>query len=455
MKRIKDPVHGYIELDSYLAENIIDSPCFQRLRDIRQLDTTRMVYPSATHSRFEHTLGVYHLGKLAFENLAEETHLADGLDDAVIQRLRKTLQSACLLHDIGHFPFSHLGEAYIDKDKILTELDNYDLSERFDKTGSSLKAADAHELMSCYITLSKYGSKLSSWGVEPSEVCAYILGTSIDAYEEERWQSKVVPQLLHSQIDVDRLDYMLRDDFMSGASLVNVDAERLVNTYTVIDRSLGLSNKGLSTIENFLRGRMQLYIWVTQHHKVIYTNELMRGIIAEIVEEVDEDPFTIEKIADETIDDHYILNKARELWQQGSSDVLNEYYGRYRSRNYHASCWKHIVDFRQKIPSKGRQDDIFDDIDETGAGVRNYLSDKLKIDKHEILTGTSNISGFTHEELEDIYIDVGRGDDSARPLTDFGIYQPRENFARPVPYVFVPKQYREEAVTALQDFSIV
>jgi len=455
MKRIKDPVHGYIEVESYLAENIVDSQSFQRLRDIRQLDTTRMVYPSATHSRFEHTLGVYHLGKLAFENLVEETHLPDELDDKVIQRLRKTLQAACLLHDIGHFPFSHLGEAYIDKDDILTELDNYDLPNRFEQTGSSLEAADPHELMSCYITLSKYGSKLTSWGVTPSEVCAYILGTSIDAYEEERWQSQVVPQLLHSQIDVDRLDYMLRDDLMSGASLVSVDAERLVNTYTVIDRSLGLSNKGLSTIENFLRGRMQLYIWVTQHHKVIYTNELMRGIISEIVDEVEEDPFTIDKIADETIDDHYVLNKARELWQQEVSDVLTKYYDRYRSRNYHASCWKHIVDFREKIPSKGRRDDIFDDIDETGEGVRDYLSDELCIDKHAILTGTSNISGFTYEELEDIYIDVDHGDDSATPLTDFGIYQPRENFARPVPYVFVPEQHRSKAVAALRDFSIV
>jgi HD superfamily phosphohydrolase len=225
----------------------------------------------------------------------------------------------------------------------------------------------------------------------------------------------------------------------------------MVNTYTVVDNDLGLSSNGLSTIENFLKGRIQIYMWVTQHHKVIYTNELMREMIREVVNELDENPFTVENIAERGLDDHFVLQKIRKKAHETSNEILNHYYERYRNRNYHESCWKHIIDFKEKIGSKKARDAIFDNIDSDNDIISKHLSKQLEVPEYDILTGVSYVPGFTHSDLESIYVDYGG---SSKPLTEFGIYNPRKGFVRPVPYVFVPEGKVEKSLEILRDISL-
>lgn len=117
-KRIKDPVHGYIPVEENIID-IIDHRHFQRLRKIRQLTATYMVYPSANHTRFEHSIGVYYLAKKAFESLCESDEF-ENVDELV--EIRNSILSAALLHDIGHPPLSHLCEELLDREELKDRL---------------------------------------------------------------------------------------------------------------------------------------------------------------------------------------------------------------------------------------------------------------------------------------------------------------------------------------------
>ncbi len=447
MKKIKDPIHDYIQIDDHFVDDVVDTAHFQRLREIKQLDTTRWVYPSANHSRFEHSLGVFHLGSRAFESLRDDKNFTDGVSENELNDIERTLKYACLFHDIGHFPFSHLGEDYVNEEPLIEKLESHGLKSELSSAGVRLEDdAGKHEMMSCLTIMEKYDDTLEDRGIDPMEVCAFILGTSIKESRGEAWQWKVASQIIHSKIDVDRLDYMMRDDYMTGASLVSVDINRMVDIYSVIDRELGLSGKGLSTIENFLRGRIQLYMWVSQHHKVIYTNELLREMMGIMKQNLDKNPFTVKNVLEKQLDDNFVLNKVRKMAMDEKDDQLVEYYNRYKERDYHESCWKHVLDFRESVQFKRRKKLKQDIFPERSKELRDGLADQLGIESSEIIVGTSNTPRFTHSDLESIHVEF---EDEARPLSEFGVYKTREEFVKPIPYIFVPSGYCGQTISLL------
>lgn len=449
-KQVKDPVHGYISIPDGFVRQIVDTRLFQRLRDLRQLDTTRMVYPSANHSRFEHSLGVFHLGTTAFESLRGQGTF-DGVEDTA--KLKRTLQCACLLHDIGHFPYSHLGERFAERSSIMESLEREtDLTNVFEEHGLDdvLASSDdvaAHELATCYIVLTEYYTAIEKLGADPYEVCAFVLGTSLEAIADDAWQWEVVAKLVHSPIDIDRLDYMLRDDHMAGASLVSVDSQRMVKAYTAVDQDLGLSDKAISTIRNYLDGRNAVYMWIAQHHKVVYSNGVIEKMIDELVDAL-ENPFTIEKMIEYGLDDNYVAQKIRELALEEGLSPLEELYRRYRRRDYLASCWKHVVEYDREIQSDTLTQALLDDID-TGTGhFEGYLKDELELEDHEIVLAKAYVPGYDSEKLEEVRIDHGG---NARRITRFGIYEDSD-FFRSVPHVFVPEDETGNAVDLLNDY---
>lgn len=217
MKIIKDPVHGYVEVEEFI-QPLLDSPVVQRLRYIRQLGFSYLVYPGANHTRFEHSLGTMHLADVACRRFG----LAD--DD------RALVVASALLHDIGHGPFSHASEP-------LMELF---LGRTHDQIGS--------------LVTEELDEPLRAAGIEADEVCAVVDGTH------------PLSGIIHGDLDVDRMDYLLRDAYYTGAPYGTVDAHRLIRNIVRTDEGLVLDENGINAAESLLIARTMMRPAVYYHH---------------------------------------------------------------------------------------------------------------------------------------------------------------------------------------------
>src|SRR3990172_6773807 len=216
MKVIRDPIHDYIELDD-LALSLIDTPALQRLRRIRQLGFSNLVYPGANHTRFEHSLGVYHL----------TGHLIEQVDE----KEQKELMAAALLHDIGHGPFSHATE---------------DLIERYTRR--------CHDDVEELLKKGEISDVLNDHSLSPSSIAKHIKG---DTYPG---------QIINSEIDVDRMDYLVRDAHYTGVAFGLIDHVRLIHELRFNENKLVLNTGGLQAAESLLVSRFLMHPTVYFHH---------------------------------------------------------------------------------------------------------------------------------------------------------------------------------------------
>jgi uncharacterized protein len=230
---IRDPLWDNIRLEAAAAA-AIDTPTVQRLRYVRQLGHAFLVYPGATHSRFEHALGAYHLTQRALANLGERGNL-DGIDERECLAVRL----AALLHDIGHYPFSHaLEEAGF----------------------GSHEALGARRLRE-----GELGALLRSLGGDRliDRIAALIQGTS----------DSPLAGLISGSLDLDKIDYLSRDARMCGVPYGTVDVDRLLSSLTLVQhadgsREMGVKEKGISALESLLFAKYQMYRNVYWHHAV-------------------------------------------------------------------------------------------------------------------------------------------------------------------------------------------
>lgn len=222
-------MYGFITIPSELIFAIIDHPYFQRLRRIRQLGLTDFVYPGALHTRFHHALGAMHLMSITLDNLRiKGTEITDEEYEAAL--------IAILLHDIGHGPFSHALEY-----SLLNGIPHEELS-----------------LMTIELLNEQFGGKLD-------------LALTIFKNQYER---KFLNQLVSSQLDIDRLDYLQRDCFFTGVSEGTIGADRIIKMMAVKDGQLVIEEKGIYSIENFLSARRLMY-WQVYLHKTTVSAEKM------------------------------------------------------------------------------------------------------------------------------------------------------------------------------------
>ncbi|WP_226391048.1 HD domain-containing protein [Penaeicola halotolerans] len=228
-KILNDPVYGFITIPSELIFSIIEHPYFQRLRRIRQLGLTDMVYPGALHTRFHHAIGAMHLMGIALSNLRGKGHKINA------EEYEATL-IAILLHDIGHGPFSHALEF-----TLLNDVNHEFLSEQLQ-----------HRLND------EFDGKLS-------------LAIKIFSNQYER---KFFHQLVSSQLDIDRLDYLQRDSFFTGVSEGTIGADRIIKMLDIVDDQIVVEEKGIYSIENFLSARRLMY-WQVYLHKTTVSAEKM------------------------------------------------------------------------------------------------------------------------------------------------------------------------------------
>lgn len=284
MKVIKDLVHGYIDIDP-IQESLINTLHFQRLKDISQL-TAQHVYPSATHNRFEHSLGVMFLSREAFRHL--KTTMIQNFDvkEESYANILNHLLLASLLHDIGHAPLSHLGEKYYRRQEIKEHIASI-IKERALNISSDVFTVGAkHELMSCYIVLENYLDSIQSAfpDVDMELVCRCIVGKKYET--DNKWLEDIAIELLNSKtIDTDKLDYLMRDAFMTGISVPNIDIARLFKNITINPNTKTVSffSQALPVIQNIIDSRDALYLWVYNHHTVVYSDFITEFYIKHLI----------------------------------------------------------------------------------------------------------------------------------------------------------------------------
>ena len=228
IKIINDPVYGFISIPYGIILDLIDHPYFQRLRRISQLGLSSYIYPGATHTRFHHALGAYHLMTKALSTLEAKGVLLS-------QEEKEAASIAILLHDLGHGPFSHVLE-------------------------SALIPVEHEELTLLLME-------------ELNNEFAGKLSLAITIFKNE-YHKKYLYQLVSSQLDMDRLDYLTRDSFYTGVSEGIIGYDRIIQMMNVYDNQLVIEEKALFSIEKFLTARKIMY-WQVYMHKASLSSEIM------------------------------------------------------------------------------------------------------------------------------------------------------------------------------------
>ncbi len=228
-KIINDPVYGFVSIPSELIFDLIQHPFFQRLRYIKQVSMTHLVYPGALHTRFQHAIGAMHLMSMALETLIYKgVKITDEEQEAAL--------IAILLHDIGHGPFSHSLE-------------------------HTLIEHVPHELLSSLLI-----DRLNQEFNGQLDLAKEIF--------EGKYPRNFLHQLVASQLDTDRMDYLIRDSFFTGVSEGVISFDRIIKMLDVVDDFLVVESKGIYSVEKFLIARRLMY-WQVYFHKAVVAAEQM------------------------------------------------------------------------------------------------------------------------------------------------------------------------------------
>ena len=233
-KIINDPVYGFITIDDDLIHRIISHPYYQRLRRIHQMALAHLVYPGAVHTRLIHSLGAYHL-------MCNALHELKGKGIDITKEEEQAAKIAILLHDIGHGPYSHALENVLIK-------------------------GISHEVISLMI-IQKLNLEFEG-----------KLSMAIDIFKNE-YPKKFLHQLMSGQLDVDRMDYLIRDSFFTGVSEGVIGYDRIIKMLTVHNNELMIEEKGIHSIEKFLVSRRFMYWQVYLHKTVLVAEKMLVKII--------------------------------------------------------------------------------------------------------------------------------------------------------------------------------
>ncbi len=273
-KVLRDTVHGYINVDYQVIWDLINTPELQRLRRIHQLGGTLQVYHTAEHSRFGHSLGVYEIARLMVENVQD-------LKSSISEYEQVALLCAALLHDVGHGPFSHAFES-------VTGIDHEHMTRRIILEDTSINKV-LREVSDNF----------------PLDVADII------AHE---YENPILAQIISSQLDADRMDYLLRDSYFTGVSYGEFDLHRIIRTLRVINKSIAVKESGIHAIEDYIMARYQMY-WQVYLHPVSRSYEAllqaifkrMKDLFIKDKENLSKASFFIPVLEDKEIDIHDYL----------------------------------------------------------------------------------------------------------------------------------------------------
>ena len=228
-KIINDPVFGFIKIPRGLLLDIVQHPLMQRLTRIKQLGMANVVYPAAQHTRFQHSIGAFHLMSEAILSLQQKGHF-------IFDSEAEAVEAAILMHDIGHGPFSHVLE-------------------------NTLITGISHEKISL-LMMEQINQEMQG-----------ALNLALKIFKGD-YQKKFLHELISSQLDMDRLDYLRRDSFFTGVTEGNIGSARIIKMLDVVEDKLVVNSKGIYSIENYLTTRRLMY-WQVYLHKTTVAFEKM------------------------------------------------------------------------------------------------------------------------------------------------------------------------------------
>jgi HD superfamily phosphohydrolase len=233
-KIINDPVFGFIKIPRGLLYDVVEHPLFQRLNRINQLGLASVVYPGARHTRFQHSLGAFHLMTEAVLSLQQKGHF-------IFDSEAEAVEAAILMHDIGHGPFSHVLEH-----TLIHGISHEDISMMM-----------MEEINSC---------------------CNGQLNLAISIFKGD-YPKNFLHQLISSQLDMDRLDYLRRDSFYTGVTEGNIGSARIIKMLNVVDDSLVVDHKGIYSLENYLTTRRLMYWQVYLHRTCVAYEKVLVNML--------------------------------------------------------------------------------------------------------------------------------------------------------------------------------
>ena len=391
-KKLKDPLYGYIAVPEDIMHGIVDSAAFQRLRRISQTSYAPL-YSSAMHNRFVHSLGVYHLGKIASDSLVREIKRKIQ-SDLNVERLQEVFLLACLLHDVGHAPFSHTGEVfYLDTEGDCSHLhnilkENVSDEQLANDVDSIRKSAAPHEIMSAIVGLKTF-SAFFPLPAEKGFFARCITGYQYLASSPENSVRNCFIQLLNSKtIDVDKLDYLIRDSYITGYDTIRIDYQRLLNAITIITNDGGASyrlaySKGaVSVIENVIYAHDSERKWIQTHPVILYENNQLTRIMRMLSDKYDTELtrlFSLEAISEEGV----VLEENEKVCLLCDDDIIHlmkkyypddHYVREYFNRNERCHpIWKSEAEYKAYLYEKIQGGEILENMEYNLLAAAEYL----------------------------------------------------------------------------------
>ena len=295
-KIINDPVFGFIKIPRGLLYGIVEHPLFQRLNRINQLGLASVVYPGARHTRFQHSIGAFHLMTEAVRSLQEKGNF-------IFDSEAEAVEAAILMHDIGHGPFSHVLE-----DTLIHDISHEEIS----------------LLMMEEINRHFNGQ----------------LNLAISIFKGE-YPKNFLHQLISSQLDMDRLDYLRRDSFYTGVTEGNIGSARIIKMLNVLDDSLVVEHKGIYSLENYLTTRRLMYWQVYLHRTCVAYEKVMVNMLnrAKYLIRNGQQVFASPALL------YFLANDVDKVWFDSHPETLT-YYGELDDSDIWSAmkAWKHHED---------------------------------------------------------------------------------------------------------------
>ena len=431
-KQLKDPLYGYINIPVKLARDVVDSQVFQRLRRISQTSYAPL-YPSATHTRFVHSLGVYYLGcyvasvvdRFALEGARARKEKNKGAQELV--RCLEIFEYACLLHDVGHAPFSHTGEYFFLKDGKYEELHGKlreivggtrKLQAEFDEIDKTGEQAKPHEIMSAIVALESFPDlvkKSDEREFFARAICGYKYKS--DALTPVQSFRNCLIELLNSTfIDVDKLDYLIRDAYLLGFQTVSIDYRRLLGSIRLKQDarkhfSIAYDKNAVSVFENVVYAHDSERKWIQNHPVVRYEMDLLRRAIDAVAEQLGKKNSNVFSISTLTgkgckLSDDYRLTYLCDadmvfLMKNTSSPVVERYFDRTK---WFKPLWKSEVEYKALFSSESWEDRLLGRFNTEIKMLLKYLnpiSGSYELDKHTLAKLKAEIKKIETDAGED------------------------------------------------------